>query len=217
MSKNEIAIRIDKECHSVILEDQENGVITRKEIDPDSLADCIERSITLEVKTGLLPPGTLAVNQTDGCTGIAIWHPRRYAEFTYYNTRYERFPLPQLAFSFRLKNGKLSNCRIGVAHDEPPSLQTRMYHYPFSNVTGFSLCTGANALPAYQTLHQTAHFPDYLLALPNNDDHFNTNCNRPRLGYRELLNRLAGEDPAYYYDHILIPSGQTLSDFLRGI
>ena len=58
-----------------------------------------------------------------------------YADITYHNTLYERFPLPKLVFGFQIsEQGKVSNCRLGVVADEELKCSTEMFCYPFSNV-----------------------------------------------------------------------------------
>ena len=50
--------------------------------------------------------------------------------------------------------------------------------------------------------------------MPNNDDHYSPEANKPQLGYRDLLEHLKDKDSAYYYSDILITSGKTLKDFI---
>lgn len=90
-----------------------------------------------------------------------------------------------------------------------------MFVYPFSNVGGFSLCLGNNALPTYQNISTLATLPHYLLALPNNNDRFNKGHNKLRMEHRDLLHHLKDKDPAYYYSEVLVPMGKTLGDFIR--
>lgn len=89
-----------------------------------------------------------------------------------------------------------------------------MFTYPFSNVGGFRLCVGNNALPVYKRPVTLGTLPGYLLRLPNNDDSFNAKNNKLHMQYRELLNHLRDKDPAYYYTDVLISNGKTLKDFI---
>lgn len=121
-------------------------------------------------------------------------------------------------FGFTLSNeGKVSQCRIGVAADETPTPETTMYYYPFSNVTNSngSLCVGANTLPIYKTQHKAYNLPAFLLSIPNNMHSYSGSNNKLGLGYRELMEHLKDKDPAYYYSDILIPNGKTLRDFIN--
>ena len=58
---------------------------------------------------------------------------------------------------------------------------------------------------------------DYILGLPNNDDHFDIEHNQPELCQRELMEHLADKTPEYYYSDVLIPSGKTLADFYEEV
>ena len=110
--------------------------------------------------------------------------------------------------------GKIYRCRLGVVKDEPPRESTPMYVYPFSNVSGFNLCTGNNELPVYKNRSTLATLPDYLLRLPNNNDSFSARHNRLHLQHRDLLEHLKNKETAYYYTDVLEQSGKTLRDFI---
>lgn len=92
---------------------------------------------------------------------------------------------------------------------------SQMYIYPFSNVSksNFSVCTGQNSLPEIKQPYSLTNMPDYILSLPDNDDHFNSSDNKLNLGHRELMEHLRDKPPEYYYTDVLIPSGKTLKDF----
>ena len=120
-------------------------------------------------------------------------------------------------FGFQVsKEGKIFRCRLGVVADEPLKETTPMFVYPFSNVSGFSLCAGNNALPVYKRPHTLATLPGFLLRLPNNNDSFNAKNNKPNMAYRELLEYLKNKDSSFYYSDVLIPNGKTVSDFMNG-
>ena len=107
---------------------------------------------------------------------------------------------------------------MGVIADEKPTLDTLMYYYPFSNVSGENgdICIGANALPRYKTPHTLANLPAFLLSIPNGDHSFSVLNNKLGLQYRDLLEHLKDKDPSYYYSDVLIPNGKTLKDFIGG-
>lgn len=153
------------------------------------------------------------------CKRYCLLCQQRYADITYHNTLYERFPLPKLVFGFQIsEQGKVSNCRLGVVADEELKCSTEMFCYPFSNVrqSDFHLCTGNNVLPPYKSPSGISNLPGYLLCLPNNDDYFDVRDNRLRMEYRDLLEHLKDKDPSYYYSDVLIPNGKTLKDFIGG-
>ena len=216
---NELVIRISPELRRIRVESADNGVVSHKEIKTDTLFDCIRNSVRRDtVDSGFLPRNCFHVSiQSDGTRSYCLWHPELYEDISYFGTTYEHFPLPRLVFGFRVsREGKAFSCRLGVVKDEPLKETTPMFVYPFSNVSGFSLCTGNNALPVYKRLHTLATLPGFLLRLPNNNDSFNPKNNKPNMAYRELLAYLKNKEPSFYYSDILIPNGKTVSDFMNG-
>jgi hypothetical protein len=201
-----------------MVEKRDSGIITFKQIDPDLLAECINRSLQRGVvHTGLLPKNCLSVTvYDDGNRDVVLLHSDNRADISYFNTEYKSFPLPQLVFGFRIsKEGRIGSCRLGViANDEMIKPETKMYHYPLSNVSGFYLCTGNNLLPKCASLHTLASIPYLIMAMPNNNDHFRPELNKRKLGMRDLLELLKDKEPAFYYSDVLISNGATLNDFI---
>ena len=54
------------------------------------------------------------------------------------------------------------------------------------------------------------------MAVPFGDDYYRPEQTRLTLSARELFEHLKDKTPDYYYSHVLIPSGKTLSDFIGG-
>lgn len=134
-------------------------------------------------------------------------------------TEYPDFPLPRLVFGFNIGgNGKIRRVYLGVTENGILRENSKMFVYPFSNVSNnFSLCTGDNELPKINSPYSLSNMPDYILSMPDNDDHFKPENNRLKLGHRELMEHLADKSPEYYYSDILIPSGKTLADFYEAV
>ena len=144
--------------------------------------------------------------------------PPGHIDLTYHKTVYERFPLPAMVFSLSVnQSGRPSNCRLAVVPDGRLTPNSMLYHYPFSNVyMDTSICIGAaNSLPTYKDLRTLGSLPYHILALPNNDHNFDRSHNKGKLGYRELLDSLKDKEPAFYYDHVLIPRNEILRDFIE--
>lgn len=220
-ANSDIIIRISPEQGKIIVEEDDNGVLSRKSIDKESLLECFRGSIFQEQQgtfSGFLPLNTISVFQSDKGKQFTLWHPRLYADVSLYDTPYPHFPIPRLVFRFFLSNeGKVSDCRIGVVADEVPTPETVMYHYPFSNVSRGSghLCVGANTLPIYKKQHKAYNLPAFLLSIPNNMHSYSKSNNKLDMDYRELMEHLKDKDPAYYYSDILLPSGNTLRKFIQ--
>lgn len=216
---SDVLIRI-RDDGTVAVEDSNAGVKGFKEISPDSLLECINRSLLRGVvSSGLLPKGCLSFTAHDnGNKNVVILHPENRADITYYGTPYPNFPLPKLVFGFSItKENRISQCRLGVVGNEH-SLKptTPMFVYPFSNVSGTHLCTGNNVLPKCQSLHTLGSVPYYILGMDNNNDYFKPTNNKPGLEMRDLLALMQDKPPEYYYSNILIPSKLTLGEFING-
>ena len=221
MNKDELRIRIIPEDGQILIETYTDGIVKCKEVQENAFLDCIKSSIRRNyVSSGLLPPNCLHIGiDSDGNKAYCLWYPRLYADTSYHETAYLNFPLPRLVFAFHVDTeGKIGECRMGVVADEKPTMETVMYCYPFSHVSGTrgAICIGANALPKYKTPHALASLPALLLSIPNGDHSFNALNNKLGLQYRDLLEHLKDKDPSYYYSDVLIPNGKTLKDFIGG-
>ncbi len=158
----ETIIRISEDG-KVMVEKSVEGVKSFKQIAPDSLLECISRSLIRgAVTSGLQPRGCLSFTSHDnGDRDVYILHPEDRADISYYGTEYKDFPLPRLAFGFHIsREGRVSSCRLGVVDkDDVLKPETKMFHYPFSNVSGFHLCTGNNTFPKVASLHTLGSLP----------------------------------------------------------
>lgn len=215
---NKLVLEIDPVATDILVKSaKEDGSISTKRISFDALVDCVKNSLkTGLTRSGLLPDGCISSDVgEDGWRSVSIVHPERYADITYQTTVYPHFPLPRLVFRFGLHMGlRVQSCHMGVVPEGRLTPDTPMYHYPFSNVNGFHLCTGGNVLPGCKSLHTLSSLPYAILEMPNNDDHFSSTHNKLRLQHRDLLEHLKDKDPSYYYSDVLIPNGKTLKDFI---
>ena len=214
-------LRVSPRRNTFIVEEQKpGGIVAYKEIDPVELYFAINGSYTSRdlLSSGFLPEHCLHVAMNSMERSFVLWNPELRADVAYYDREYPDFPLPRLVFGVRiLETGRMADCSIGVAADETPTPETKMYHYPFSNVyDNGKVCAGNNVLPRYKKLTALKHFPRYLLGLPDNDDMYDRKKNRLELGHGELMEHLKDKDPAYYYSDILVPNGKTLMDFICG-
>jgi hypothetical protein len=216
-ASNELIIRI-RENGNISVEENKDGVVSYKAIAPDSLLDCINKSILRgSVTSGLLPKGCLSFTAHDnGSRDIALLHQSDRADISYFSTIHKDFPLPRLVFGFHISNeGRISGCRLGVVGNESNLKPTTpMYKYPLSNVSGTHLCIGNNSLPKIQSLHTLGSLPYHILSMDNNNDHFQSSSNKFGMEMRELLEHMKDKQQSYYYENILVPSGTTLGDFI---
>lgn len=215
----EFSLHITPAVGAIRLDVQQDGIHTSKNISYDSMMECIKGSVERDaVQSGLLPPGCISFQA--GAAGryiTTILHPERRADVVYEGAEYKDFPLPRQVFKFEHQEGaRVMRCWMGVVGTGQLTPKTPMYHYPFSNVSdSYHLCTGSNPLPKCKSLHTLGSLPYYIIAMPNNNDHFSKNRNRPHLEMRDLLELLGDKDPDFYYSDILIPDKHTIMDFIN--
>lgn len=215
-------IRINTDRAEVEVEQHsKKGVITRKNISPESLSSCILTSRVDDEShpTGLLPEGCIAVVLEKKWAYYYIRYPELYADFSYFGTEYPHFPIPRLVFRFKylLHEHKVTEACLCVVKDERLTRDTPTYRYPFSNVHGNqSICLGNNALPVYKDPARLHTLAAYILRMPNNDDLYSERNNQLHAGFRDLLEQMKNKTPAHYYTDVLVKDGKTLKDFLNG-
>lgn len=218
-ASTEILLRINPMSNTIHTDISEKGVRRCKEISYQTLVESIRGSLEREsIASGLLPPGCISFQAGAGGRYITtILHPERYADVSYEGTEYKNFPLTRLVFKFEHQEGaRIMRSWMGVVGTGQLTPKTSMYHYPFSNVSGnYHLCTGSNPLPKCKNLHTLGSLPYYIISMPNNNDHFTSSRNKPKLEMRDLMELLRDKDPDYYYSDILIPDKKTVMDFIN--
>ena len=223
MKRDRLSIHISDSAE-IAVEERRNGIKRIKNISINDLLVCIKSSLR-EIKPvyhAVLPKNALFYSccPETGDFSAAIEYPYSKAAVTYMATEYPDFPLPKLVFGFKVnRDGKIQAVYSGVTENCTLREDTPMYFYPLSNVDAhnFQLCTGDNELPEISSPYLLGNIMDYILGLPNNDDHFHREYNRPELCQRELMDHLSDKTPEYYYSDILIPSGKTLTDFYEEV
>lgn len=219
MKQDRLSIHISDKTE-ITVEERVNGVKRVKMIALNDLLICIRSSLKEVIpKFNItLPKNALFYSCAPESNeySTALEYPYCRANITYMNTEYIDFPLPRLVFGFKVESsGRLSRVMLGVTENGILRESSQMYIYPFSNVSksNFSVCTGQNSLPEIKQPYSLTNMPDYILSLPDNDDHFSSSHNKLNLGHRELMEHLRDKPPEYYYTDVLIPSGKTLKDF----
>lgn len=213
---DEVAIHI-YETGEIVVEDVTGGIKSRKQVSADAFIECVKASIAKEmVASGVLPEGTISFSSgNNGYKYVCIEFPERYCDIVYEKTEYKHFPIPRLVFGFVINGETILSVKLGVAEPGKITPKTKMYIYPFSNVSGFNLCCGTNRFPKIKSLHQLTGIMYFIMSMPNNNDHYRNERTRLGLEYRELLETLKDKTPEYYYSDVLIQSGKTISNFIQ--
>jgi len=217
----DMTIHMNTDSGDVVVEQlKPGGGISHKHITAQTLNNCFLTSRYDEERhaTGLLPEDCIAVVMEKKFVYYFIRYPELYADFSYYDSHYLRFPIPRLVFGFKYlpKEGKVAGCSVCVVKDERLTPDTPTYRYPFSNVhDDLSICTGNNALPLYKNPARLHTLAGYLLRLPNNNDLYSRKNNRLNAEYRDLLEQMKDKPPSLYYSDVLVENNWTLKDFLN--
>lgn len=218
MNKDDmLVLHITKDCN-ISVETENNGITSVKYTDADNILQCLKDSIIFDgrIDSGILPQNCISYSgNTNKNKFVAISFEERTADITFEKTVYENFPLPRLVFGFNINgNGRIMKVRLGVTEEGRLTPKSKMFTYPFSNVSGFSLCTGSNTLPSISSMHQLNGLPYFILKMPNNYDMYKPENTKLHMDYRSLLEHLKDKDSQYYYDNVLIEMGETLNDFI---
>ena len=219
MSGNRVTFTLSPKSPYVDCSWMDGPQVGRKTIEFSAFVKAIQESAPAPTAcSGLLPPGTLSYFESSNHQiTMTVESSDEYADITYFNTRYEHFPLPHLIFQFSFFEGqRVQSVRIGVIERGRLRPESRMFYYPFSNVCAANgqLCVGSNILPKVSSLHGLNNLPRFLLELPNNDDWFDSTHNKPGCSMRQLLEHLKDKTPGDYESDILIPDGRTLAVFI---
>ena len=204
---------------NLVVDDHRGKAVKHKVISLHSFCKLVKNSVEVtDVQTGILPEGCVAYRESrDGRKFVVLELGSDRMDLTYEKTVYTDFPVPRLLYGFFLNtSGKIESVHVAVADMGTLRENTRLYKYPFSNVAGFSLCIGQNRMPKINSLRQLGGIPHYIFSMPDNNDRYSSDRTRLGLEYRTLLETLKDKPPEYYYTDVLIASGKTLADFIKG-
>lgn len=218
--EDELVLHISNDG-KISVETLKDGITNIKYIKAESILECLKSSIINDGRTdsGVLPKNCIAYSSyTNGKKFVAVSFDDETADISFEKTEYKAFPMPRLVFGFFISaDGKIMRIHLGVTENGRLTPKSKMYTYPFSNVSGFELCTGSNALPNIKSLHQLNGLPYYILKMPNNYDYYSEERTKLRLDYRGLLEHLKDKDRQYYYDNVLVKMNKTLNDFITEV
>ena len=166
--------------------------------------------------SGLLPSNCIALTAHQEQWTVTLASDFHYCEVSYYKTQYKNFPVPRILLSCTIEENKLRKFRLAIADQRELTPQTPLFRCPFPNVDEFSLCVGNNTFTGYDSIWKLQTLLYRVMAVPFGDDYYRPEQTRLNLSARELFEHLKDKTPDYYYSHVLISSGRTLSDFIGG-
>lgn len=217
--EDDAVIHITTDGEVIVETRTDDGTQTFKRSDAGGIMNMLKSSIIHELKisSGLLPRNCIAYNCSEkGNKFVAMTFDEGYADISLEKTEYNKFPLPRLVFGFYINfEGRITSVKLGVTDFGRLTPKSQMYIYPFSNVSGFHLCTGGNTFPNIKSVYQTAGLPYYVLSMPNNYDRYSVKNTKLNLELRDLFEHLKDKTPDYYYSHVLQKMGKTLNDFIK--
>ena len=146
-------LRISPGKAEITVEQNVNGIISRKNITPETLGECLlgSRYNDTVFDSGMLPENCVGVQLTQRTNTYFIRYPDLFADISYYGTVYEHFPLPRLVFRFKLEkeSGKVTDLRLCVVKDERLRPETPTFYYPFPMSTGTTASVPEATLSPY--------------------------------------------------------------------
>lgn len=203
---------------NIVIDDCRGETVRHKVISLNTFCKLIDKTSEVkDIQTGVLPERCISYRESQkGTKYITLEMGSTYADVTYEKTKYEHFPVPRLLYGFKLdRENKITEVSVAVADRGVLRDDTKLYKYPFSNVSGFNMCIGSNAMPKIKQLRQLSGIPYYIFAMPDNNDRYTPSRTKLEMEYRTMLEFLKDKDVDFYYENVLIPSGKTLKDFIN--
>jgi hypothetical protein len=123
---------------------------------------------------------------------IYIQVPKRRWDITFYKHRLQQVGFPKMIFKYRVERNKVELSTIVAVKDNGPiTLQTPLYHFPFSHVndSGY-VCMGGNTFPKIERIQQLETFHYLFLGSPFTSDYgAKTLTGKPvNMLFQELIN-----------------------------
>lgn len=169
----------------------------------ESLVKAMTNSMVIKrssIAIGKLPFGyyDAAVSEENGklCANVITVLPASRQMMKYEKTLYD-ICLPSLVFCFEIEKERIRSTKVYVIKDKRPTDKSRLYRYPFGNVsTGGSVCWGNNRLPDISELKALESVMMFFIQSPGNADYFNAKeyCGHKNYTLRQLFEKLKDKE-----------------------
>ncbi|MHB1418047.1 MAG: hypothetical protein ACYCX4_00440 [Bacillota bacterium] len=221
-----------KDNGEVEIRHEQNGVTVQKTTTIEAVADLfIEAAMEPPppepekwLRSPVLPPGTICFKQAEksGIIDLGLeWGPG-VLPFQYEGSLFPAVPFPRLVFMFSLhkehkgKKYVISKVRVSAVKETGMlTPATELFSYPYSHVSGTSMCIGSGPLPkvSEKKLCDLWKMPRVILTIPNGDHHYDSRSNRSGMVLRQLLENV-NEKPSFPSEW-LVPLSMTLGQLVE--
>lgn len=170
--------------------------------------DWLEKAISTAVPNRVLcnsfMPKDIVYYQKDLISEtVVIKVQRERRKVRYHDVEYKQVGHPEMLFYFRIQNQRISKIKIACVKDKILKEDTRLYHYPYSNVFGDHRVCWSYGEYKIDSLDKLQHIPYVFLSTPNNG-HVNP---QTRMLFEKYQN-------AEFDDETLSPSNKTFAEFV---
>ena len=228
MAKINITIEENNLC-KMIMEDS-NGRKRNTYVDFDELINMLQASTENtkfeEEREGIISdilPGdnvisTIAIKEipsTNSCWYL-LARERLSHDMVYGSKTYKEVGMPKLLFAIKVNNNRCVRIGISAIVDNHINGNSKLYHYPFSNVFGItSVCLGGNSISNFDLVDSTSliYIPEMFLAMPNNN-HGYREMYAGGKRYLDILEELQGNK---FDDSVLSSANVTISKLLKSL
>lgn len=216
---NKVSIVLDErynqsncyECAKVTIE-EEGGQKRSRLVTISSLLMALMRSSVQKrtsIPIGKVPFGyyesEVGEDQGKLCATVITVLPASRQMIQYEDTMYD-VCMPSLVFRFEVDCEMLKSTSVYVMKDETPSNKSKLYRYPFGNVSMEGrICWGCNVLPRIKELKMLESVMMIFIQSPGNSDYFRGKeyCGHKDYTLRQLLEKLKDEET--YPGNFLVP------------
>lgn len=206
----EIVITLDEafnkanccECASVMITDK-NGKKKSRVVSVESLIKAMRNSVVMpkvNIAVGKIPFGyydaQISEEQGKFCADMVAVLPAGKQMMRYEDTFYD-VSIPSLVFQFEVVREKIANTNVYAIKDETPKDRSRLYRYPFGNVSAQGrVCWGGNLLPDIHDLKGLEEAMMLFIQSPCNSDYYRGEeyCGHAGLSLRALFEKLKDEE-----------------------
>lgn len=168
---------------------------------------------TVQFKTPILPKNCVQyIELSNNSYVIVLKREKGNIDMIYGNRVFKQVGIPTLLFAFKLYQNTLhAGYVVAIKDTKFITRNTKLYHYPFSNVYNFShsICWGSNKLPTFDEVAYTQNIPDMFLSMPNSNHNYGKNLSG--LEYRPLLEALEGNS---FNEDWLLDASQTYGEWI---